>query len=85
MARLDVREDLRQGREPFQKIMQTVATLAPGEPFELVAPFEPLPLYQVLERRGFRHTAEELTDGSWLVIFLPAVDQAPTPPETLGQ
>ncbi|MBI4497874.1 MAG: DUF2249 domain-containing protein [Chloroflexi bacterium] len=74
MARLDVREDLRQGQEPFQKIMATVAGLAPGEELELIAPFEPLPLYVVLERRGFTHEAQQTPDGSWRVIFRSAAE-----------
>lgn len=69
MATLDVREDLRQGREPFQKIMATVASLAPDEDFELIAPFEPFPLYTVLEQRGFEHETEQGSDGSWRVRF----------------
>jgi uncharacterized protein (DUF2249 family) len=69
MARLDVREDLRQGREPFGKIMAAVAALAPDEDFELIAPFEPYPLYAVLEQRGFDHEAEQGKDGSWRVRF----------------
>lgn len=69
MAHLDVREDLRQGREPFSKIMETVAGLAEGEDLELIAPFEPVPLYRVLERRNFTHEAEQQPDGSWRVVF----------------
>lgn len=69
MAKLDVREDLKQGREPFQKIMATVAALEPGEEFELIAPFEPVPLYAVLEQRGFDHETEAGDDGSWRVRF----------------
>lgn len=69
MAQLDVREDLRRGLEPFQRIMTTVAALAPGEDFELIAPFEPFPLYTVLEQRGFDHETEQGNDGSWRVRF----------------
>ena len=69
MALLDVREDLRQGKEPFQRIMSAAAGLAPGEELEIIAPFEPLPLYSVLGARGFSHQTERTPDGDWRVLF----------------
>src|SRR5690606_30324432 len=45
---LDVREDLRSGREPFSRIMAAVATVPPGGTLRLRATFEPVPLYAVL-------------------------------------
>jgi len=69
MAILDVRDDLRQGREPFTRIMQTVDGLDPDESLELVVPFEPAPIYMVMERRGFSHRAEQTPDGDWRVVF----------------
>ena len=69
MAILDVRDDLRQGREPFTRIMQTVDGLGPDESLELVVPFEPAPLYMVMERRGFSHRAKQTPDGDWRVVF----------------
>ena len=69
MAFLDVREDLRKGKDPFLKIMATVSELGPGEDLELIAPFEPLPLYTVLGAKGFSHQAERTTEGDWSVRF----------------
>src|SRR5215216_6114633 len=66
---LDVREDLRNGREPFTKIMSTVVALRPDEQFRLIVPFEPTPLFEVMERRGFRHAAQRVESGDWEVIF----------------
>jgi uncharacterized protein (DUF2249 family) len=66
---LDVREDLRNGREPFTKIMSTVVALRPGEQFRLIVPFEPTPLFEVMERRGFRHAAQSVESGDWEVLF----------------
>lgn len=66
---LDVREDLRQGREPFTKIMATAARLQPGEKFLLVAPFEPAPLFSVLGKQGFDHESKRLQSGDWEVLF----------------
>jgi uncharacterized protein (DUF2249 family) len=69
MALLDVREELQQGKEPFQKIMSAAASLDPGEELEIIAPFEPLPLYSVLGARGFSHQTERTSDGGWRVLF----------------
>ncbi len=78
---LDVREDIRRGREPFSKIMQTVAGLKPNEDLLLVAPFEPAPLFGVLGQRGFSHRATPKPDGYWEVLFSrePIAAAAPAP------
>ena len=68
---LDVREDIRNGREPFPKIMAAVQSLSPGQALVLIAPFEPLPLYDVLGAKGFRHAARRTEDGDWHVTFCP--------------
>ncbi|HZQ46715.1 MAG TPA: DUF2249 domain-containing protein [Verrucomicrobiae bacterium] len=79
---LDVREDIRCGREPFSKIMTTVATLQADQQLLLIAPFEPVPLFRVLEKQGFRHAAHPAQSGAWEVLFtrLPAGQPAGTAP-----
>ena len=66
---LDVREDLRQGREPFSKIMNAVAQLHSDEKLLLVAPFEPTPLFSVLGKQGFDHKSKQIECGDWEVLF----------------
>lgn len=66
---LDVREDLRNGAEPFSKIMGAVAQLQPDENLRLIAPFEPKPLFAVLAKQGFTHAAKEIGNGDWEVLF----------------
>ncbi len=68
---LDVREDLRAGREPFARIMQAVDGLTPGQALVLYATFEPVPLLGVLEGRGFSHRCREIGGGDWEVRFEP--------------
>ena len=51
---LDVREDIREGREPFARIMAAVDALPPDGVLVLRAPFEPVPLYGVLAAGGSR-------------------------------
>ncbi|HOX56909.1 MAG TPA: DUF2249 domain-containing protein [Candidatus Paceibacterota bacterium] len=66
---LDVREDIRSGREPFERIMRAVAGLKGNEQFMLVAPFEPVPLYAVLARQGFSHQSKATPGGDCEVLF----------------
>lgn len=66
---LDVREDIRNGREPFAKIMQAVARLKDDEKLLLIAPFEPAPLFAVLAQQGFSHQAKAAPSGDWEVLF----------------
>ena len=69
VVKLDVRQEIQQGREPFGLIMRTVGQLQPKESLLLVAPFEPVPLFGVMANRGFSHTARALPDGSYEILF----------------
>lgn len=66
---LDVREDLRTGREPFSRIMGALRELPEDGVLRLRAVFEPVPLYGVLEKRGFHHWTERLAPDDWRVWF----------------
>lgn len=69
LAHLDVREDIRQGTEPFARIMAAVKALGEDQVLVLRAPFEPVPLYGVLGRRGFAHWTECRAPDDWFVWF----------------
>ncbi len=69
MASLDVRPMMAAGEEPFNAIMQVVGSLRPDEEFELFAPLEPVPLYQVLGARGFSHECSALGGGDYRIVF----------------
>ena len=82
---LDVREDLRNGREPFTKIMSAAAALRQGGNLLIVAPFRPVPLFGVLKKLGFSHTAKPTQSGDWEVLFTRESDAPtlnPTPKQT---
>jgi uncharacterized protein (DUF2249 family) len=66
---VDVREDIRSGREPFSKIMNAAAALQQDERLLLIAPFEPLPLFRVMENKGFAHDGHATPAGDWEVLF----------------
>lgn len=76
---LDVREDLRRGREPFGRIMGAVDQLKPNESLRLIAPLHPTPLIAIMTNRGFSHQAKEIGGGDWEVLFEPAKDKARSP------
>jgi uncharacterized protein (DUF2249 family) len=66
---LDVRDDIRRGREPFARIMAAVKALGAGQALVLRAPFEPVPLYDVLGKRGLAHWTERSAADDWSVWF----------------
>lgn len=75
---LDVRDDIRQGREPFSKIMRTVEGLQKHQKLLLIAPFEPAPLFGVLAREGFTHVSQPTKSGDYEVLFSRKVEDAET-------
>jgi hypothetical protein len=66
---LDVRDDLRNGSEPFSKIMRAQASVPADGVLRIRAIFEPVPLYMVLGQQGFSHWTERLADDDWQVWF----------------
>jgi uncharacterized protein (DUF2249 family) len=69
VVELDVREDLRSGREPFSRIMGAVGALRDDEVLHLRAIFEPVPLFTVLGKRGFAHESRAHASDDWSVWF----------------
>ena len=66
---LDVREDIRRGEEPFARIMAAVKAMGRDQVLVLRAPFEPIPLYDVLGKRGLAHWTEQRAADDWSVWF----------------
>ena len=66
---LDVRADIAGWREPLARIMAAVKTLPDDATLVLRAPFEPVPLYDLLGRRGFAHWTECRARDDWRVWF----------------
>ncbi len=66
---VDVREDLRHGRQPLTRILAAVKALAAGQNLTLLTTFEPVPLYKLLGARGFDHEARALPGGEWEIRF----------------
>lgn len=68
-VQLDVRADIARGEEPFARIMAAVKALGPDDALVLRVPFEPVPLYDVLGRRGLTHRTERHAADDWSVWF----------------
>lgn len=80
---VDVREDLRAGREPFSKIMAAVGALRPDQVLHVRAIFEPVPLFTALGKRGLTHASRQEGPDDWSVWFWraePAVAAVPAAP-----
>lgn len=66
---LDVREDIKNKLEPFQKIMEAISELDVNDTFILHAPFKPVPLYGVLKAKGFEYEAEKIEAKHYKITF----------------
>jgi uncharacterized protein (DUF2249 family) len=86
---LDLREDMRAGREPFSTIMAAVRELEDAHVLRLRTIFEPVPLFAVLAKRGFSYESRQDAPEDWSVWFwrgaaddgAAATEPAPTPDE----
>lgn len=67
--RLDVRELLRSGTEPYPEIRRRVDGLAPGDGLLVVAPFLPSPLIEKLQGEGFASKVEKGKGADWIIYF----------------
>jgi uncharacterized protein (DUF2249 family) len=74
--KLDVRPLLASKRPPLPAIMDAVSRLEDGQSLQLIAPFDPAPLRDMLAARGFDNTTRETAPGVWVVEFTPRADQA---------
>jgi len=50
--------------EPLELAVAALGSLAPGEELVMLLNCEPLPLYAILERSGYRYRSERRADGS---------------------
>jgi uncharacterized protein DUF2249 len=66
---LDVREDLRRGREPLVRIVAAARTLPPGGVLHLRTTFQPTPLFMVLKGQGFHFHSEGFAADDWSSWF----------------
>jgi uncharacterized protein (DUF2249 family) len=67
--------------------MAAVKAVGPAEALVIRAPFEPVPLYEVLGRRGLAHWTEQRAGDDWRVWFYrgASAPTAPVAPAARGQ
>ena len=71
VRRLDARPILDEGGHPVEQVSAEVQDLKPGEIFELLAPFEPAPLIELIQKKGFKTWIMKRNDGLFAVYFSP--------------
>lgn len=65
----DARPTIDRGGHPLDRVLHDVGELAPGEVLELITPFVPAPLIEIVRARGFEaHTSVE-TPGECCTYF----------------
>ena len=53
----------------LQKIVQTAQTLDQGQGLKIVQSFEPVPLYGVMEKEGWEHFTEKISEDEFHIFF----------------
>ncbi len=60
---LDARDIIRRGEHPLDRVMTELGTLSSGEVYQLITPFVPAPMIDLVKRRGFEsHTVSHGPD-----------------------
>ncbi len=87
VVELDARPLLEAGVEPFRAIMNAAGRLRPGEVLQLIVPFEPVPLHDVMAGRGLQRWLREPEPGSsepWEVFYYPIAKEGSEEEPTVG-
>jgi uncharacterized protein (DUF2249 family) len=69
LSTFDVRPILARGEEPFSLIRARVDALALNHSLNVIAPFLPAPLIELLKGEGFQLKVEHHADGAWSVLI----------------
>ncbi|SMO60977.1 DUF2249 domain-containing protein [Melghirimyces algeriensis] len=67
---LDVRMELKNGQDPFDKIMDSVKQLQEHQTFILHTTFKPYPLISLMEMKGYGGHSKEVTTEHWITTFV---------------
>ncbi|MCT8140434.1 DUF2249 domain-containing protein [Anaerobacillus sp. CMMVII] len=69
VVELDVREDLKNKLEPFQKIMSAVKSLDKGDVFVLHSTIKPTPLLTIMKTKGYANEVQKKADDHFITTF----------------
>ena len=65
---LDAQPILASGEHPLERVERECGNLNPGEIFEIITPFPPMPMIEKMEETGFE-TFSEQTEGLFHTYF----------------
>lgn len=85
VTRLDVRPILAGGADPFKEIMAAASGVPEGGTLLLVAPFDPVPLREVLGASGFTSESAQTGAREWEVKFRRVGPTPPPAPDPAGK
>lgn len=57
--------------EPMERVLLALDLLRQGEYVRFLAPREPLPLYPILQEKGYRYEPHPMDDQSYEVLIYP--------------
>lgn len=66
---LDVRPIILAGNDPFADIMKAIKNLKKGQTLELINVFEPTPIIQILEEKGYKSWTEKIDSEEYHTYF----------------
>jgi len=66
---LDARPLLAQGIHPLEQVQKDCDTLQPGEIFEIITPFPPMPMIEKMADAGFQTHSEIGDNGMYHTYF----------------
>ena len=67
---LDARPILASGEHPIERVLREADSLNPGEIYEIITPFPPLPMIEKLMDKGFESFSEQDETGVFHSFFL---------------
>ncbi len=66
---LDVRPTINAGADPFSEIMGALKELKENETLKLINIFEPIPIIQILQEKGYTTFVEQISDNEYHTFF----------------
>jgi uncharacterized protein (DUF2249 family) len=67
--RFDARETINTGGSPMSRILDEVKQLKPGEQYELITPFVPAPIIDLLKSKGLLVWTDHYQDGVRTIVM----------------
>lgn len=66
---LDVRPTINSGADPFKEIMGAIKGMKEDETLQLINIFEPLPIIQILQEKGYKTRTDKISDSEYHTFF----------------